>query len=209
MEFGIRSGRHRYAFAAPDGDDIGEFMRSGGHPYEHDLLLTLAPFVRSSSVVVDVGANIGNHTLFFAVVREASVHAFEPNPVARGWLLRNVELNQIGHIFVHDQALSDDRGRASIVSDGTLGEARAIRDAEGSIEVCRLDDFGLAREIRISVLKIDVEGVEEQVLGGADRTIREHRPLIAVEARDRVARETLDVLLREYGYRRLRWEFAH
>jgi FkbM family methyltransferase len=208
VEFAIRSGRHGYAFAAPDGDDIGEFMRSGGHPYEHDLLRTLAPFVRPHAAVVDVGANIGNHALFFAVVREASVHAFEPNPVAREWLRRNMELNRIGHIYVHDQALSDENGRASIVSDGTLGETRAIRDAGGAIEVCRLDDFRFAHEMRIAVLKIDVEGAEEQVLGGADRTIRDHRPLIAVEARDRAARTTLDALLGQYRYRRLPREFA-
>ena len=208
MEFTVRSGRHGYAFVAPDGDDIGEFMRSGGHPYEHDLLRTLAPFVRPRSVVVDVGANIGNHALFFAVVLEATVHAFEPNPIAREWLRRNMELNPTGHIYLHDQALSDENGRASIVSDGTLGETRTVRDTGGAIEVCRLDDFRFAREMRIAVLKIDVEGAEEHVLGGADRTIRDHRPLIAVEARDRAARNKLDALLRDHRYRRLPREFA-
>ena len=205
----MRAGRRRYDFAAPDSDGIGAYLRSVGRPYEHDLLRTLAPLLLRSSAVVDVGANIGNHAVYFAVVRRVRIHAFEPNPEAREWLRRNADANGAGRIVIHEQALSDEAGRASVISTGDLGLTQTVPDEAGEVEVRRLDDFDFPLKPRIALLKIDVEGAEERVLAGAASTIRRHKPLIAVEARDEKERKRIDVMLGQHRYHRMPFSFAH
>lgn len=203
----VQAGRHSYRQVIPDGDHIGESVRSSGRPYERDLLRTLAPFVWPSHVVVDVGANIGNHALYFAVARGAFVHAFEPNPESRRYLKESVEASRIRHVMIHSEALSDESGSATLVASEDLGMCRVNTDRAGDVTVRRLDQFMFAPEMRIAVLKIDVEGGEARVLGGASRTIREHRPLVAVEARTAAARRAIADALPD-GYRRLPIRFG-
>lgn len=203
----VAVGRHRYQIAVPEGDHIGEVIRTSGHPYEQDLLRTLAPFVWPSHVVVDVGANVGNHALYFAVTRGAFVHAFEPNLESRRYLRRSIAASQIRHVMVHPEALSDECGSAALVAAEDLGLVRVETAAAGDIAVRRLDQFMFASEMRIAVLKVDVEGDEARVVEGAQRTIRQHRPLIAVEARTAADRRAIAEVLPK-GYRRLPLRFG-
>jgi FkbM family methyltransferase len=209
ISFVVQAGSRCYSFAAPEGDSIGEYMQRFGRPYEYDLLRTLAPFIRHRSVVVDVGANLGSHAVYFALVRGAVVHAYEPNPEARRWLHRNASTNDLGHIFVHEEALSDAPGRAHVLAAEDLGLAQMVTDETGEVEVRRLDDFEFTRQARIVLIKIDVEGAEAKVLEGAKGTVRQHRPLIAVEARDLRAREKIDSSLGSHGYHRFPLSFAY
>jgi protein-L-isoaspartate O-methyltransferase len=107
----VRVGRHRYSVTAPDGDWIGSAIQRTGRPYEQDLLRTLGQFAQRSSIVLDIGANIGNHVLYFALVRGSTVYAFEPNPIAAEYLRTNIERNGAGDVRVHEVGLSDADGR--------------------------------------------------------------------------------------------------
>ena len=66
---------HGYSLVVPAHDHIGSAL-TDGRPYEDDLLVALSSLVRPGDVIIDVGANLGNHALYFAVVREAVVHAY-------------------------------------------------------------------------------------------------------------------------------------
>lgn len=203
----VQAGRHRYELHAPPGDHIGDAIRTSGAPYERDLLRALAPFVSPQSVVVDVGANIGNHSLYFAITRGAIVHAFEPNPDSRHYLRENLDANRVKHVVIHSEALSDEPGTASLVESDDLGTVSLARDPAGAVRVARLDDFRFPPELRIAVLKVDVEGCEAAILEGADRTLAVHRPLIAVEAPMRSDRARVAAALPD-GYRRLPIRFG-
>jgi FkbM family methyltransferase len=146
---------------------------------------------------VDVGANIGNHALYFAIIRGATVHAFEPNPVALEYLNANVGANG-ADVHVHAVGLSDADGRGEIAPAEDLGMARIEQKDSGEVELRSLDSYGLPAAPRIAVLKVDVEGGEARVLVGALETIRTHRPIIAMEAPDEEAAH----LMRSLGYRR-------
>jgi FkbM family methyltransferase len=197
-------GQHRYTISAPEGDWIGETVQRTSRPYEHDLLRVLGPFARRSCLVVDVGANIGNHTLYFAMVRGATVHAFEPNPVTLGYLRSNVEANGLATIHVHEVGLSDQKGRGHITAAEDLGMATIEPNSTGDIELRPLDSYDFPPEPRIAVIKIDVEGGEVKVLEGALKTIRAHRPIIAAEALGGDVGPMLDAL----GYRRFPVRFC-
>lgn len=200
----VRVGRHRYTISAPDADWIGETIQRTSQPYEQDLLRALEPFARASLAIIDVGANIGNHTLYFAIVRGATVHAFEPNPAALAFLRSNVEANGAVTVHVHEVGLSDVNGHADIAPAEDLGMARIEPSSSGRIELRTLDSYEFPPEPRIAVIKIDVEGGEARVLKGAQETIRMHRPIIAAEATG----EDVGPTLRALGYRRFPIQFC-
>jgi FkbM family methyltransferase len=142
------------------------------------------------STVLDIGANIGNHTIFYAKFTWAKrVYAFEPNPKARTFLEENVSQNsdfrsQIDLTHVRF-GIGKEEGRFQILnsSPNNLGGTRLTPTTqEESIDVveCRRLD-SLSFEGHISFLKIDVEGMEIDVLLGAVGIISKYRPVIAVE----------------------------
>jgi FkbM family methyltransferase len=141
-------------------------------------------------VVVDVGANIGVHTLRFAAgVPGAHVHSFEPSPETRARLLANVERNGLGSsVTVEPLAVSDAPGRARFYHcrDGAFSSLRDTGRQELAdafdVEVTTLDAYVEARAIgRLALVKIDVEGFEDQVIAGGRRTLEALRPDLFVE----------------------------
>jgi FkbM family methyltransferase len=191
----------QYLAALPDDDHIGNVMAEG-KPYEEDLLLALARLIRPGDLIVDCGANIGNHTLYFATVCQAQVEAYEPNPAAYRFLRRSIELNGLEHVVhLHETALSDRVGRGSIKqgpSEKNLGMTQVL-EGSGDVLVSRLDDASLGQ---IALLKVDVEGAEAAVVRGSLGVLRSWRPAVVVETQSRAEREELDGLLRPLGYRR-------
>lgn len=138
-------------------------------------------------VVVDVGANIGHHTLF-ASTRAAKVHAFEPYRPVLEKLERKLRLNRIEHVVVHPVGLADlndslPYAPPSTTNTGT-GTFVGADDAEGRprLELRRADDYFPAAGIdRIDFLKMDVEGFEVSALRGMTATLAERRPVCFLE----------------------------
>lgn len=170
-------------------DFIGRDIALNGRFERDDLAVLddfLAPFRErfSSSTALDIGANIGNHSLVFAN-RFAAVHSFEPNPRTFGVLSVNAQLAL--NITVHNLALGDIRGVLPLKFDPlNVGEATlvAAEDATQSdrcdVSVERLDDLasGLGD---VALIKIDVEGFEASVLRGALETLQRSRPIVVFE----------------------------
>lgn len=177
-------------------DLYGEFSEG-----EIDLFREI---VRPTDIVLDVGANIGAHTVFLAQTAYAgTVLAFEPQRLLYQTLCANVALNSITNVFCIDAAVGEQRG-AAIVPD--LDPRKPFNfggvPLEGwtngrSVEVIPLDEIPLAS---CRLLKADVEGMEAAVLRGARQLIARHRPILYVES-DRLDREpALLALFRELGY---------
>ncbi len=155
--------------------------------------LALIPLLccRSTSFV-DVGANFGFYT-WFASRYAATVHAIEPLPwvaamLRSGFRNRNVE--------VHECALSDQSGSVELRSPrGNIGFStiEPSNELEGKadlsagvariqVETRRLDDIPTGR---VSCLKIDAEGHEQEVLRGAWETLERCRPAVIIEVEER------------------------
>ena len=155
--------------------------------FEHEYLQTLAqkvfPFCKSLGVCLDVGANIGNHSIFFSKYF-SEVHAFEPNPKA----LRLLTLNGSDHrnIYIHPFGLSDSHAELSISEiEGNLGASRLHNSSVGESlkgEVYSLDSRSLFQpDCRVDFIKIDVEGHELPVVLGASDLIKRDGPIIVIE----------------------------
>jgi FkbM family methyltransferase len=157
-------------------------------------------------LVIDAGANIGVHTLFFAkkVGHAGRVLAFEPQRLLFQTLCGNMALNSITNAWCWNMALGDEPGDIGIPSPDPTQRADfggvSAGDCEGGerVAVTTIDNFELPR---CDFIKIDVEGMEEQVLRGAEQTIRRSRPILYVEC-DRPGREaSLLRYLDSLGYR--------
>jgi FkbM family methyltransferase len=145
----------------------------------------LAPVgaVLEHGTVLDIGANIGNHALFFSP-RVGQVLSFEPHPRTFGLLafnagtVDNVKAFNFG-LGERDETLelneNPENMGASSIRFGNGESARKV-----AIEVRRLDD--VARNLEnIELVKIDVEGHEPHVLAGGIEVLRKHQPLILLE----------------------------
>jgi FkbM family methyltransferase len=171
------------------GDHISDRIRVEGI-YERELLELLRDCILSRAdcrqkVAIDVGANIGNHTLFFSDLF-AQVVAIEPNPLTRRMLQLNLEMNGVENVEVQTVALSDHVGRASLAfNKRNLGAASTNGgDPElnetTEVELATGDDVVSSFE-PIALIKIDVEGGEEAVLKGLEKTIKSNRPILMIE----------------------------
>jgi FkbM family methyltransferase len=148
----------------------------------------------SGRVVYDIGAFEGLLSMFFSRTAKQVV-AWEPNPVSRQRLQTNLRLNGITNVSVRDVGLSESSGQTTLVYDplmpgaasGAGTVATQIRDhapdlTEIGIRTVRLDDD--VRENGLpapEVVKIDVEGMELQVINGAEQILSAYRPALYIE----------------------------
>jgi FkbM family methyltransferase len=151
--------------------------------YEPETSALLNLLVADNDVFYDIGANWGWYAILIATRASfrGSVHAFEPFPSNFRDLVSTV--TQAGledRITAHEVALADREGRMRMgFSDGIQsGLARLGESGGAEVRIARLDDLGLPAP---SVIKIDAEDHELEVLAGATKTIDGARPFIVFE----------------------------
>jgi FkbM family methyltransferase len=156
--------------------------------------------------VVEAGSNIGAHTLFLAnaVGPTGSVLAIEPQRLVFQTLCANLALNDIPNVDARQLALGSRPGTTMVpaldyTQSNNFGGVALGRYAEGeTVQVIPLDSFNLPS---CDFLKIDVEGMETEVLEGAAATIARCQPVIYVE-NDRQDKSTrLIRTLDAFGYK--------
>lgn len=148
--------------------------------------------ISPGSRVIDVGANIGVYALPWAAVNtDVIVHCFEPNAAVRSRLARNVALNRLtARIRLHAEALSDHAGTAALHGgDDTSSLNQGVHTGAGQsaptdVPLARLDDVLHIEGPPVSLIKIDVQGHELEVLQGADALISHCRPALILEHED-------------------------
>jgi FkbM family methyltransferase len=173
-------------------DHVGDKIASQGLYEKENLALLLALLHRiDKPVVLDIGANIGNHSLAFAT-EAARVHAFEPMPTAHRLLTENVACNALdGIVITHQCALSDIEGSATfyVSLDGNLGASSFDKrhDQTDAITLPKRTGDAVLRELgvnRVDFVKIDVEAHEAFVLRGLRETLARDLPIITMEWND-------------------------
>jgi FkbM family methyltransferase len=168
----------------------------------------LAQMVKPGMTVVEVGANIGTHSVPLARnCFPGPLYLFEPQQRVFQVLCANLALNDIKNAVAYPEAGSDEPGFVVVPpldygAAFNFGGVSVLPNEPGTrglrVRATPLDSLNLAA---CHVLKIDVEGFEAQVLRGAAQTIRKHRPLLYVE-NDRVEhQQELISMIAEMGYR--------
>lgn len=196
----------KYWLSLPDAeqDYIQKTIASTQRAYEEAMLIDMADFIEPGDLVLDIGANCGNHSLYLSCVAGAEVHAFEPDGELCGVIRTSASLNGVdGLVTVHEVGVGDARGFGRLVqtSENNRGAQRLERvsSEDGETTIIRLDDLEFSKPVR--VMKIDVEGMETEVLKGARKLVERYRPDIYVECQTRQDFERIHRWLIELDYR--------
>lgn len=145
--------------------------------------------VRLGDVVVEAGSNIGAHTLPLSLIvgKSGRVHAFEAQPAIFRLLCANLALNSRLNVDARNEALGEEAGAARVpVIDYAESQNFGALQLEGAdtthetipVRMTTIDSLNLDR---CKLIKADVEGMELQVLMGAEKTIGRLSPFIYVE----------------------------
>jgi FkbM family methyltransferase len=139
---------------------------------------------------VDIGANVGQHSLFMSSLG-ARVHAFEPFGQVREQFMRQIRGNGLDNISVHPVGLSNENTRLPFFAPTGTNAGIGSFDAGtvdkgnvsiGELQLARGDDYFPVQGIGgIDLLKIDVEGYEKRVLDGLRETLQRERPIVVCE----------------------------
>ena len=162
--------------------------------YEKSVLDAMCQLVHDKNcTVLDVGANIGNHSVWFSKIFD-NVVSFEPSE-RNGWIFKaNIELNNITNIRLIQKGLSDTAGFIELNNDHNKLDTNngfdqdkpffTSKQTQQMIEIGIGDSeiAALTLSKQIGMIKVDVEGHEPQVIKGLAATIKKHRPIIYWEA---------------------------
>jgi FkbM family methyltransferase len=186
----LTDGRHGRFLVNPNDGYVGRSLIAYGEWGEAEVRL-FDRLLRPGDWVVEVGANLGSHTVPMSrrVGPAGRVHAYEPQRLVHQLLCANLALNDCFNVHTHRQAVGAAPGVGQIcdiepskevnyggiavnIDYGSLGEMTEI-------PIVSLDSLTLDR---LDFVKIDAEGMDVAVLSGAAETIRHHRPLVFLEA---------------------------
>lgn len=179
--------------------------------YENQELAALSKLIKDldrSRSVLDVGANIGNHSLYFIEEGFNKIHAFEPN--ARTSHLLQFNTDQFAQIQVHNYGLSNQDAQLEAAIPLTNMGGASLQAIHGdevervTFEVKKFDNLKIASE-PIGIIKIDVEGHEPEVIEGIRATLERDKPLVLFECNRKSEKTVADEVLaqlRSIGYDR-------
>jgi FkbM family methyltransferase len=160
--------------------------------YEKYELFLLRDLVkdRPKPVFLDIGANVGQHSLFMSPYCD-QIHAFEPYELVKKQFDRKIQLNNIRNINLHQVGLGHieasldyfapsggNTGTGSFVPSGS----REGNELVGKLPIVHADAYLSRLNLeKIDLIKIDVEGFEENILSGLKSTLHKHRPTVMME----------------------------
>lgn len=151
---------------------------------------------QEEGIVLDIGANIGNHTLFFCNEYNAKkVYCFEPIEETFFILAENIMLNHLeDRVILNSFGLGGKDENASAVSYDifNIGGTMLKQNVNGKLKIKKLDGIGI--ELSVAFIKIDVEGMELEVIKGGIALIKKNRPYIMVESFPEAFPEVREIL---------------
>lgn len=186
----VRKGGIEFTVDEESNADFWDWFESP--TWEPDTVEALDLYLDSETLYVDAGAWIGD-TVLLAAPHARSVIAFEPDPVARAIFLRNLDLNpSIRNVQVREEALSDRSGHTGLHHVGDAGDSLTQIGASpkgggaDATSVTQLDarqfvsDEAPSDPRESTLLKLDIEGSEYEVIPAIHRFVRDVRPHLLV-----------------------------
>ena len=197
----------RYGYTLYNQNDkyIGRSIAFYGEFSELEVKL-FEQICKEGDVIVEVGANIGTHTMVLAklVGERGKVYAFEPQRIIFQTLCANMALNSVTNVYAYQMALSDAEGSVLIPNirydrEGNFGGVEIDKFTKGHpVPKIKLDNFSEIK--KLDFLKIDVEGMEKEVLEGAKEMIMTFRPIMYIENDRKEKSEALLHTVRAFEY---------
>lgn len=170
---------------------VDESIAENGY-WEKELGLQLIKHVHENTIFLDIGANIGYHSLFVASILNGTgkVYSFEPISYLCKQIEESVDLNNFKNIEVCNFGLAEHEGEAEIyLRDENIGGSTLldlskrddfkVKESE-KVYLKSLDSF-LGVTNKVDVIKIDVEGYEYEAFKGAYNILKNNHPIIFME----------------------------
>ena len=175
--------------------------------YEANTLRQWLVFTENAKTILDVGANLGNHSLFWATHTQAEkIYAFEPYPQNHKILEKNIIENKLeDKIKPFPYAVGKELGKVVLhcIDENNLGTATftdASTEGEQTIEKTSVDVFVQQQNIRrIDFVKIDTEGFETKILEGMESVLKRDHPTLWIEVSSESYKWVIDYL-KKYRY---------
>jgi FkbM family methyltransferase len=204
--------RCRWGMMMYSGHDviIGRALTRYGEFAEDENTL-LAPLIKPGHIAVDVGANVGTVSLFLAdaVGSTGQVYAFEAQREVFHYLCGNVVMNQHRQVTCINAAVGAREGTIQLPPidysvQSNFGSVTLCGQGDGDTRLQTVDSLNLSQ---CRLIKIDVEGMEPEVLEGAASTFDRCEPVAYVENKKSERSSTVIGFFLNRGYR-LYWHFA-
>ena len=172
--------------------DINGFLNAfESQQWEYDCIQYLSEIIRPGQIILDVGAWIGVYSILFSKLTGDTgyVYSFEPNPKVGTKLKNNLRKNHIKNVSVIGQAVSDAIGEAKLYPcnvwndsmSNLIGRRGQCKDNPINVKTVTLDRFCNEFNATPNGIKIDVEGVEAQVIKGSREILRKYSPWVFIE----------------------------
>lgn len=158
-----------------------------GNYYEPELINIIQTYVNKGNICFDIGANVGAITLPLAdkVDSLGRVYSFEPGPILFDRITKNISLNpELKKIvYLHNVGVSNKSGTLFWNEDmNNRGNAGLLGSSGTQVAVMTVDEFVNVEKLqRLDFVKIDVEGMEYEVLSGGVATWHKYKPIIYFE----------------------------
>ena len=163
-------------------------------------LAIIDKYLSENAVILDIGANVGSHTVYWALERSArKIYSFEPLLDTFNILKTNIKLNNLSdRVDIYNIGLSDEVCNGTIESYNSynIGGTSFRKTENGESKFCPLDSIEIPE--KIDLIKIDVEGAEVRVLDGAKNTIIKNKPVIVIETFNH--KEEVDNFMQSISY---------
>jgi FkbM family methyltransferase len=191
-----------FAFYNAD-SPIGHCLSFYGEWAEEELSF-IAPHLQPNSNVIDVGANIGTHTVFFSKkCPQGQIHAIEPQFYIFQILTTNVAINARFNVKPYNVAISNDYDSLKLLNFPPMSQTRInygefkVHNSENGIETrcMKLDQFD-----NIQFIKLDVEGYELECLKSGVNLIEKCKPKMYIEFNNKKGNPELISFLWDHGY---------
>jgi FkbM family methyltransferase len=133
-----------------------------------------------SAIAIDGGAFIGDSALAISEYGVNAIYCFEPDRQNRASLEQTIKMNRLDNVFIEGAGLGGRRTTA-VVSGNRSGASLIVDDSnEGAVRVLTIDEFCAERNVVPSLIKLDIEGMEYEVILGARQTIQIHKPILII-----------------------------
>ena len=210
----IKNCRHGTIIFNPNDEWIGKSLLHYGEFSEFEVKV-FEKAVRKGFVVLDIGANIGTHTVVFSrlVGSTGAVISFEPQKPIYYMLCGNVAINSLVNVDCVNAAAGKSPGSIKVPKidysqPGSFGSLSLLPKypANAVMEVVRLFSVDELNLSKCDFIKIDIEGMELEAISGAVKTIEKYQPILCVENDRKDRSAALIAKLHELQYRVFDWK---
>ena len=166
-------------------DTIGRTFLSNKY-YEDKIISIILSKIDKNKNIIDVGANIGSHTLRYSrfIGNNGKIYSFEPQKKVYDCLLKTINKNNLKNVVHYNNAVGNTNTKGSLqnidynsrklINIGGISLGLGVE----TTEIKTIDSYNFKN---IGFIKIDVEGAEKLVVLGAKKTIEKYRPIIFYE----------------------------